>query len=101
MLDGYLGQFTMSGFNASPDTVATAGEYTVIAAVFRDSGSVKLVKNVKKGSGEQIAELKLDAAPIHDGLAIADGRTLVALEDGRLLCLGDRAGRGSTSLRKD
>jgi len=89
MLDGYLGRFKMRGFDAA-DSRATAGEHTVIAAVLPDGGNVKLFTNVEKGSGEQIAELKLDAAPIHGGLAIAEGKVVVALENGKILCLGSR-----------
>jgi len=33
--------------------------------------------------------MKLDSAPIYDGLAVAEGKVLVALEDGKILCLGN------------
>ena len=91
MLDGYLGRFKVRGFKPA-EPRATAGEHTVIATVLADGGNVTLVKNVEKGSSEPIAKLKLDAAPIHDGLAIAEGKVFVSLKDGRLLCLGDKGG---------
>ena len=50
-----------------------------------DGGSVTLVE---KGTTNLFAQVKLDSPPIHDGLAICDGKAFVALEDGRLLCLG-------------
>jgi outer membrane protein assembly factor BamB len=89
MLDGYLGQFKMRGFNAAPDTRAIAEKHEVTAAVLPDGGNVELIE---KASGKQIAALKLNSPAIYDGLAIADGKVFVALEDGRILCLGNRLG---------
>jgi len=41
--------------------------------------------------------MKLGAAPIHDAVAVADGEVFVALEDGKILCLGSRrAGNGGS-----
>ena len=39
-------------------------------------------------TGEKMAEVKLDAPPTWDGLAVANGRLFLALQDGRILCLG-------------
>ena len=86
MLYAYLGQFGMRGFKAPPGGRAIAGEQEVIADVLADGGSVQLVK---KGTTNPIAKLTLDSAPICDGLAIAEGKVLIVLEDGRLLCLGN------------
>ena len=85
MLYGYLGQAGMRGFTSPPGARATAGEHEVIADVLPTGGSIKLTG---KGSTHVIVEVKLDVAPLHDGLAIADRKVLVALKDGRLLCLG-------------
>jgi outer membrane protein assembly factor BamB len=85
MLYAYLGQFGMRGYKASPGGRAMAGKQEVIAKVLADGGSVQLIK---KGTTHPIKTLKLDSAPICDGLAIAEGKVLVVLEDGRLLCLG-------------
>jgi len=81
----------MRGFNPA-DTRATAGEHTVIATVLAQGGGITLHGNGKKDNGQPLAELKLDAAPIHGGLAIAGGKVFVSLEDGRLLCLGGKGG---------
>ena len=83
MLYGYLGPFGMRGFKPSPNR-ATAGDYEIVATVLPDGGSVQLMK---KGSKDAIAEIKLDAAPIQDGLAIANGKLFVSLENGKVLCL--------------
>ncbi|MFC1596497.1 PQQ-binding-like beta-propeller repeat protein, partial [Planctomycetota bacterium] len=40
--------------------------------------------------GEPLAELELPAPPTWDGMAAAEGRLYVALEDGRVLCLAGR-----------
>jgi len=37
-------------------------------------------------SGEKLAEYRLNAAPVWDSLAVADGSVYIALTDGRLLC---------------
>jgi outer membrane protein assembly factor BamB len=85
MIYGYLRLAGMRGFKASPGTLAIAGDRKVIAEVLPDDGRVTLVE---KGTTNLIAEVKLGSPPIHDGLAICDGNAFVALEDGRLLCLG-------------
>jgi hypothetical protein len=38
-------------------------------------------------SGEQIAEMGLDAPPVWDGMAAAYGRLFLATTDGKLICL--------------
>jgi hypothetical protein len=44
------------------------------------------------GDGAQKANLRLDAAPVYDGIAIAGGRAYVATVNGTLFCIGDRGG---------
>ncbi len=39
-------------------------------------------------SGKKLAEIKLDAPPSWDGMAVAQGRLFVVLQDGSLLCFG-------------
>ena len=39
-------------------------------------------------TGEKIAETKLSAAPAWDGMAVANGRLYMSLEDGSIICLG-------------
>jgi outer membrane protein assembly factor BamB len=41
-------------------------------------------------SGKKLAEIKLDAPPSWDGMAVAQGRLFVVLQDGSLRCLGDK-----------
>jgi hypothetical protein len=41
-------------------------------------------------TGEKRAEVKLDAPPARDAMAVAGGRLFIALQDGRLLRMGDR-----------
>lgn len=41
-------------------------------------------------TGEKVAEVKLDAPPTWDGMAVANGRLFIALQDGRILCLGGK-----------
>ncbi|MDP6629444.1 MAG: PQQ-binding-like beta-propeller repeat protein [Kiritimatiellia bacterium] len=87
MLYAYLGQYGMRGYQASPGGRAMAGEKEVLATVLPEGGSVQLIQ---KGTTKAIQTLKLDSAPICDGVAIAEGKVLVVLEDGTLLCLGSK-----------
>ncbi len=41
------------------------------------------------GDGKLLDETPLDGPPVHDGLAVANGRVYVATENGRLICLGE------------
>lgn len=41
-------------------------------------------------TGEKRAEIKLGAPPTWDGMAVAGGRLFIALQDGRVLCLGGK-----------
>ena len=41
-------------------------------------------------SGKKLAEIKLDAPPSWDGMAVAQGRLFVVLQDGSLRCLGTK-----------
>lgn len=41
-------------------------------------------------TGEQIAETKLSAAPAWDGMAVANGRLYISLQEGLVVCLGSR-----------
>jgi len=51
--------------------------------------------------GKTLVEYQLDAVPVLDGLAAAQGRLYMTLRDGRLLCLGDRRTTlGGTELQR-
>ena len=41
-------------------------------------------------TGEKLAEYKLDSPPVWDSLAAANGCVFVSLQDGRVVCLGDK-----------
>jgi len=41
-------------------------------------------------SGEKVAECKLDASPVWDGMAVANGQLFISLQDGRVICLGGK-----------
>ena len=43
---------------------------------------------VSLADGKVLGQYKLDALPVYDGLAAAQGRLFVSLQDGSLLCLG-------------
>jgi hypothetical protein len=43
---------------------------------------------VSATDGSKLAEYELDAAPAWDGIAIANGQLYIALEDGKVKCLG-------------
>ena len=43
---------------------------------------------VSMENGERLHEIKLDASPVWDGMAIAHGRIFLATTDGRVLCFG-------------
>jgi outer membrane protein assembly factor BamB len=42
------------------------------------------------GDGVKKAELKLDAAPVYDGMAVAGGQVYLSTVNGTLLCIGER-----------
>ena len=88
MLDGYLGRFKMRGFSTSQDSRAVACNCAVLAHVLPVGGRVQLVD--KADAKRIIASLKLESAPIYDALAIAGGKVFVTLENGAIVCLGDR-----------
>ena len=43
---------------------------------------------VSAADGKKLAEIKLDMPPAFDGMIAAGGRLFVALQDGRIMCLG-------------
>ena len=60
-----------------------------------------MLRAVSAGDGKTLAEYRLDALPVFDGLAAAQGRLYLAMCDGRLLCLGDRQRTpGGTELQR-
>ncbi|MFQ6133541.1 MAG: PQQ-binding-like beta-propeller repeat protein [Armatimonadota bacterium] len=45
--------------------------------------------------GERLAEYKLPAPPVWDGMAAAGGRLFISTSDGGIVCLGEASGRGA------
>ena len=41
-------------------------------------------------TGEKLAEYKLDAPPAWDGMAVANGRLYISLQDGRVMCMSGK-----------
>ena len=62
-------------------------ESAVVLGAIRDGGRGSVIV-AKRSDGTKIAELALRAAPVYDGLALADGSVFVALENGQIVCLG-------------
>ena len=48
------------------------------------------LSRVLRSSGEQNEELKLDALPVRDGMAVADGSLFVATKDGKVHRFGKK-----------
>ncbi|MBL7140969.1 MAG: PQQ-binding-like beta-propeller repeat protein, partial [Planctomycetes bacterium] len=44
---------------------------------------------VSTADGSEVGRCRLPAPPVFDGMAAAGGRLLIALENGRLVCLGE------------
>jgi len=42
------------------------------------------------GTGEKLAQYKLDAPPVWDGMAVANGRLYISLKNGTVLCMAKR-----------
>jgi len=69
-------------FTAGPPASALTS-----TSAFRGAEGGRLIV-VSTADGELLKEFHLDALPVYDGMAAADGRLFLALEDGRLLCFG-------------
>ena len=87
--------------------ILVAGETLVVAGVpIRADFSLEDIEASYEGkrggmlwtlstlSGNKTGELELQAAPVWDGLAAADGYCYLSLKDGTVLCLGERSRKG-------
>ncbi|GAB6166213.1 hypothetical protein JCM19992_22130 [Thermostilla marina] len=63
------------------------GDWKVDPAVYSGRRGTVL-QAVSSTSGEVTAEMPLPSAPVFDGMAAAQGRLFIVLEDGSLLCVG-------------
>ena len=41
-------------------------------------------------TGEKMTEYKLDAPPVWDSIAVANGRLYITLQDGRVMCMSGK-----------
>jgi len=48
---------------------------------------------LRAADGSQLAERRLGAAPVFDGLIAAAGRLYLSTADGHVVCLGQKAGQ--------
>jgi outer membrane protein assembly factor BamB len=79
-----------------PDVVRTQSPTGAGALVLEGPADVLAAWQGKKGAllwavstrdGSRLAEYKLDAAPVFDGMAAADGHLYLSMKDGSILCL--------------
>ena len=49
-----------------------------------------ILRAVSASTGEKLTEYKLDAAPVWDSIAVAQGRLYIATQDGNLHCFAER-----------
>lgn len=68
----------LKGYTVEDTNASYAGEKGGIAWLLRAS------------DGQQLQELRFDAAPVWDGIAIAHGSYFLCLKDGSVVCLGDQ-----------
>jgi len=53
---------------------------------------------LSKRNGEKLSEYPLEALPVRNGMAVADGQIFISVSNGRVLCLGEtKAGREALS----
>jgi outer membrane protein assembly factor BamB len=82
------------GLAAADKRVFAAGPRDVVdpkdpwASVEGRAGGVLWVLGA--GDGKKLAEYPLDAAPVWDGVAVANNRIFVSTLDGRVICLGEK-----------
>ncbi len=76
-----------------PDVVP---EDDPLAALEGRKGAV--LRGVSTKDGRRIADYQLEAKPAFDGLIAAEGKLLIALDDGRVVCMGKPEG-GDSSIR--
>jgi hypothetical protein len=99
----HVGAMTLAGdrlFIAGPpdlidedDTIWRIGDPSVQAVLAEQDAVLKgkrgsMLHVVSIADAAKLAEHKLDALPVWDGMAAANGRLYIALKDGSVLCLG-------------
>ena len=67
-------------------TLFVAGPPDTLTAIERQTGGVLWA--VAAADGKKLAETKLDAAPVFDGMIVAGGRLFISMTDGSVVCMG-------------
>ena len=85
---GGAGRFERVGTNIKtfddPETQAQLARQN--AALAGDDGA--MLWAVSKDNSEKLAEYKIDALPVFDGMAAADGKLYLATQKGQVICFG-------------
>jgi outer membrane protein assembly factor BamB len=79
-------QARLRGMALTPDRAYVAG----LLPADKGKRLENVVQAYSLADGALLAETKIGDTPVHDGLAVSGGRVYVSLQDGRLLCLGDK-----------
>ncbi len=56
----------------------------------RDESRGALLMAISTSDGTELAQHRLDSSPIFDGMAAANGRLYLSLENGQVLCMAGR-----------
>jgi outer membrane protein assembly factor BamB len=76
---------------ARPRALLVAGKHLYVAGLLDpEKQGDELLRVYDAESGQQLDQLILPAAVVHDGLAVARGRLYISLQNGQLLCLGTK-----------
>jgi hypothetical protein len=70
---------------AKPFDKQVAAEAARQVATLQGKGAAMLL-SISATDGKKLGELKLDAAPVFDGLAAADGKLFITTMDGHVIC---------------
>ncbi len=82
------------GMVLAKDTLFLGGCKDIISkddstAVYEGRGEAMLWA-ISASKGRKIAEYKIDAGPVNDGLSAAQGKLFISATDGTILCMGPK-----------
>jgi len=72
--------------------LALAANAVVYAGRIDDAKAGKtsnFIRIVSLVDGKKLAEIPLDSPPTYDGIAVADGKIFISLQNGTLICFGN------------
>jgi hypothetical protein len=88
MTDGFARWRSELPYQVSPVGCVLAGDAALVLTCLERVGEPKLAA-LDRVHGKELWHVDLPSAPVYDGLAVADdGRVIVALRDGSVICLG-------------